>query len=155
MDTTSLPESITAIFSKTQMTDGHCRLAELSTRLRQELPEDFAWNFAVISEPIRKGFFKKHCGTAGCAIGLACHIWPEAAKRYIPRGHYQNLRTCMSSDTVMAKYFDMTVGDYCRIFMNSAGGVVKRTTYQKDLEFVEPTDVADAIDQYLRETYPA
>lgn len=43
---------------------------QLVWALRQELPQNFQWNFDVCKA-------KTDCGFAGCALGLADIIWPK------------------------------------------------------------------------------
>lgn len=46
------------------------RRARLIEALRAEMPEGFIWDFRHVAQ-------KTDCGTAGCALGLACLIWPD------------------------------------------------------------------------------
>lgn len=48
---------------------GKQRRQRLIEALRAPMPEGFTWDFCAVLEP-------HGCGTAGCAIGLACQLWP-------------------------------------------------------------------------------
>lgn len=51
--------------------------AKLIAALRGQLPADFAWDFAMFYTPKvlpETPEHEKHCGFAGCAVGLAYHL---------------------------------------------------------------------------------
>lgn len=58
-------------FDGTQIVTPELRRAILANALRGPMPDGFVWSYA-------SWFAKVHCGTAGCAIGLAHLIWPDA-----------------------------------------------------------------------------
>lgn len=95
-------------------------------RHKEEWPRLWNWDFNYVSR-------ETHCGTAGCAIGLAWHQWGECP--------FDDLR----------RQFGMGQDDYYAIF-----GVVNSDNYsphyRKDRSLVSEREVADAIDAYLAET---
>ena len=52
---------------------GHAGLRQLRDVLRGPLPVGHTWDF-------RFPYYETECGTAGCAIGVACVVWPSAAR---------------------------------------------------------------------------
>jgi hypothetical protein len=58
-------------FDGKQVVTPALRRAILVDALRDEMPQDFKWNFSQVHS-------KHKCGSSGCAIGLARTLWPEA-----------------------------------------------------------------------------
>lgn len=124
-------------------------LRRLAIHLRREMPEGFYWDFCTLNEPIHRSSgllglpifrkFRKQCGAKGCALGLARNIWPTfptAGRRYPEDDDVD------SEQSIEAEAFGMPVEDYKAIFWTNGD-------YGKPHEEVLPSDVADAIDEYL------
>lgn len=102
---------------------GLAGLAQLRDELRKPMPDTHTWDFGVSLQI-------NHCGTAGCAMGLAYLIWPQQAPKYmLPRQ--------------AAPLFGLT--------LDEAEGLFMPRGYRADVELVTPTMVADEIDKLLRE----
>ena len=104
-----------------QFISGREGLRVLARALRAPMPEGFEWDFGTVFN---------HCGTVGCAMGLAMKMWGLA------RGN-----DFFGPEFVMAKAFDIPVQHANELFF--AVGVSG-----PDSE-IEPAMVADAIDCYL------
>ncbi len=85
-------------------------------------PEEFKWDFSIISDA-------PSCGSVGCALGLADNMWPDA--RFMCPG---NLATRLFPDDKRQRSFDFEV-----IF-------APRTAI---FDRVTPTMVADVIEDYV------
>lgn len=88
------------------------------------MPDGFVWNYA-------SWFEKVHCGTTGCAIGLAHLIWPDA--KLIVAGAPSCERLC--------SFFGMTDDEAGGCFWTEHPG----TGHLRD---VTPGMVADRLDAF-------
>lgn len=116
---------------------GHEGLRRLAVVLRRPLPFWFIWDFAVIS----KDMPGRVCG---CALTLARTIWPEfraisASEPDVPRQ--------MRAERLA---FNMQKKDFTAIFGTNLGDWEHWAYGKKSAGDVSPTDVAEAIDSYLR-----
>lgn len=103
------------------------RLAELAQALRRPMPVYFRWDYGEVLIDVRDLGGNK-CGSQGCAIGLACVLWPDFAKVYAKGDSDEEI--------------EMPEEDINEIFYGGYYAVAK------DGE-VKPKHVADAIDRYL------
>ena len=105
-------------------------LRQLSYLLRHpELwPVNHSWDFDMT-------LVKHDCGTTGCAMGIAGMVWPDL---------FVGADGFFLSDWVdrVVRLFHVTHDEAHAIFTDDG-------IYGKPMEDVTPTDVADAIDEYL------
>lgn len=109
--------------------EGHARLRQLARDLRDRMPANFAWDFAIVTRP-------HECGTAGCAVGLEMHLRP-GFRTSVAFSH-----AGLWSEKI-APYFGLdqqTAGD---LFFDA--GTYGRSSMTR----VKPLDVAEAIDRFL------
>ena len=81
---------------------GLAGLAQLSDALRWSMPHNFRWDFGHLLEK-EAG----HCGSYGCAIGLAHVLWPKE----VPSSTYVHL----------AAFLGLPCDDMCPIFGCASG----------------------------------
>ena len=101
---------------------------------RIEKYKDFTWDFENI-------LTKVNCGTAGCAIGLACIIWPNKfqSKEVIPD-------LFAVTDEEIMSHFGMTKEEVAKIFYNNEGNSEYEVFYGCYNKGVTPNMVADALE---------
>lgn len=112
-------------------TPGKEGLRKLAYLLRQQMPAKFEWKYGVV-------YAESECGTAGCAMGLARFVWPEAAAA-IPL----LFRGTATDAATVARLFDMPLEVAEDIFF--FGYACKSRRHSE----IKPVAVADAIDKYL------
>jgi hypothetical protein len=108
------------------------RLARLIAALRAPLPHAFRWDFNVIcsQDYADDDVEGQHpCGTVGCALGLACQLWPEM------RGTFQGI-----SDEAIGAFFGISGDAAYDVFFGDARFY---GPWQND--DVTPAMVADAL----------
>ena len=95
---------------------------------------NFTWDFECI-------LTKVDCGTAGCAIGLACIIWPNKFQRkeVIPD-------LFVVTDEEIMSHFGMTKEEVAKIFYNDEYNSEYEVFYGCYNEDVTPNMVADALE---------
>ena len=103
---------------------GLAGLAQLRDELRKPMPEGFEWDYSIIREP-------RHCGSAGCALGLGQIVWPEHAE------------TVFLDRVIAAIFFDLSPSEGIDLFC--------LTMPHTPPEDVPAWAVADEIDRLLRE----
>lgn len=99
------------------------RRARLIEALRGEMSNEFVWDFTTIMGP---------CGTSGCALGLACKLWPD------------------SFDTLSDPWAEPEQGEFFGISEDAARRIFydEGEFYGVDaLEDVTPAMVADALEK--------
>jgi hypothetical protein len=114
--------------------EGLAGLAQLSEALRH--PEwwearDHRWRF---SHCLRQ----QPCGTTGCAIGVACVLWPAQTRSWLPNP--------FGDEDVIGSALGLTFDEAHRLFLASQGPAVQRAG---SIDAVTPAHVADAIDALL------
>lgn len=90
---------------------------KLIALLRAPMPEGFEWDFTTVS-------LERHCGTVGCAIGLA---------------HYA-LGLKSTDDYAVAEFFYMSYEEVGSIFYDIG------SPYKVSMEKITPAMVADALE---------
>ena len=95
------------------------RRKALAAALHQPMPKGFEWDFSTIESKLDTG-----CGTVGCALGLAMHIWPESRDEIYNEGE---------------EFFGMSAEDFDDIFYNAL-------TYGKHFINVTPDMVAEKLE---------
>lgn len=58
------------------------RCAMLSTVLRYAIPEDHIWDFRHADAKFWTDDYNNHCGSAGCAIGIARNLWGQVGDEH-------------------------------------------------------------------------
>lgn len=107
-------------------------LHQLAHLLRQDMPEGFLWDFTEIS--VRRS----GCRTCGCALGLAKYVWPEFDE------------PGASARLLAAHLFKMPDIVVDRIFYDRSRVDRPHAYAGKAMDAITPSDVANAIDDYLR-----
>lgn len=109
-------------------------LGKLSAALRQPMPSGYTWDFGIVLQEAQS---EHHCGTVGCAMGLAYQLGLVPPPEGDPTPEEAEI-----IDYLSEPQFGMKLSDYNRIFM---------TAYSYGYTFakVTPVMVADAIDDYI------
>lgn len=72
-----------AITTKTELELGNARLLKLASFVRKEVaPDEFELEYFVSDSAELKAdrlgrLYMQHCGSPGCALAWATHVWPE------------------------------------------------------------------------------
>lgn len=104
---------------------GLAGLKQLGDALRWNIPRNFNWDFTTLGGT-------NTCGSFGCAIGLACDLWP---KQIACRLSHDVADALNIPERDLAPIFGLR--DTMSVYgMNLHGGIT-------------PHDVADAIDRYI------
>lgn len=93
--------------------------------LRAPMPTGFEWDFRIVYD-------KTDCGTAGCAIGLACELWPD-----------EKLDTATTGG--LANFFDLPRASDAFWTFQTAAGYNVPSHLMKD---VTPQMVADKLERF-------
>jgi hypothetical protein len=107
--------------------EGLAGLAQLEEALlHSEWWSSHRWTFEVY-------FQSGRCGTAGCAIGVMCAVWP---------GQFPNPNTSMLP--TLARRLGLSIDEYCSVFLFSSWVRQGHNPFT-----VTPVMVANAIDALL------
>lgn len=120
-------------------------LTMLRDALRDQLPENFTWNFQYPHN-------QHQCGSSGCALGVAYNlgliIISDDAKK--------PSNTWMKHDELVGLHFGMSERDYIEIFLSARAYKVpgrENTRLATMMSEVTPAMVADKLDAYIKEHF--
>jgi hypothetical protein len=126
-------------------------LLKLAERLEQPMPKRFTFdmcNWLVANE------YDSGCGTAGCAIGLACSQMPEFAPLELRVGSYPALeenRSRLTQFAAIAAFLGISRDDAYYLFSVThyyvgPDGVTAREVAARIREFIEASEAREILD---------